>query len=100
MHHRLAGHLKGDRPEAGDHADGGGQQKPFPRRLEIQQDFQPLQPLDSDVAVAELLNLIWSPVAFIDTASNISGANARVIANIYGTQQGLISKVRVKFSQR
>ncbi len=36
VHHRLAGGLKGNRAETGDHADHGREQKPFPRGLEVE----------------------------------------------------------------
>jgi len=42
-------------------------------------------------------NLIWSPVAFIDTGIEYYWGQRKVLANIYGTQQALIGKFRVKF---
>jgi hypothetical protein len=43
------------------------------------------------------VNVIWSPVAFIDTGIEYIWGQRRVLANIYGTQQALIGKFRVKF---
>jgi hypothetical protein len=42
-------------------------------------------------------NLIWSPVAFIDTGIEYMWGQRKVVANIYGTEQALIGKFRVKF---
>jgi hypothetical protein len=41
--------------------------------------------------------LIWSPVAFIDTGIEYMWGQRKVVANIYGTEQALIGKFRVKF---
>jgi hypothetical protein len=43
------------------------------------------------------VNLIWSPVAFVDTGVEYIWGQREVLANIYGTQQALIGKFRVKF---
>ena len=43
------------------------------------------------------INLIWSPVAFIDTGIEYMWGQRQVVANIYGTEQALIGKFRVKF---
>jgi hypothetical protein len=43
------------------------------------------------------VNLIWSPVAFIDTGIEYIWGQREVHANIYGTQQALIGKFQVKF---
>ncbi len=43
------------------------------------------------------VNLIWSPVAFIDTGIEYTWGQRKVAANIFGTDQALISKFRVKF---
>jgi hypothetical protein len=42
-------------------------------------------------------NLIWSPVAFIDTGVEYMWGQRRAVANINGQEQALIGKVRVKF---
>jgi hypothetical protein len=42
-------------------------------------------------------NLIWSPVAFIDTGVEYMWGQRRVVANITGQEQVLIGKFRVKF---
>jgi hypothetical protein len=42
-------------------------------------------------------NLIWSPVAFIDTGIEYMWGQRRAVANITGQEQALIGKVRVKF---
>ena len=42
-------------------------------------------------------NLIWSPVAFIDTGVEYVWGQRKVVANIYGEEQAFIGKVRVKF---
>jgi len=58
-------------------------------------------PAESIVANKQLqtahVNLIWSPVAFIDTGIEWYWGQRKVLANIYGTQQALIGKFRVKF---
>jgi Porin subfamily/DcaP outer membrane protein len=43
------------------------------------------------------LNLIWSPVAFIDIGAEYFWGQREVVANIYGTEQTLVGKFRVKF---
>jgi hypothetical protein len=43
------------------------------------------------------VNLIWSPVAFIDTGIEYMWGQRLVLANIRGTEQALIGKVAVKF---
>jgi hypothetical protein len=43
------------------------------------------------------VNLIWSPVAFIDTGIEYTWGQRKTVANLFGTQQALISKFRVKF---
>src|SRR6266446_2851439 len=42
-------------------------------------------------------NIIWSPVAFVDTGVEYIWGQRKVLANIYGTQQALVGKFRVKF---
>ena len=39
------------------------------------------------------VNLIWSPVAFIDTGIEYMWGQRQVVANIYGTEQALIGIV-------
>ena len=62
---------------------------------------QLLGPLESTVANRQLetvhVNLIWSPVAFIDTGVEYVWGQREAVANIYGTQQTVIGKVRIKF---
>ena len=62
---------------------------------------QLLGPLKSTVANKQLqtvhVNLIWSPVAFIDTGVEYVWGQRQAVANIYGQQQTIIGKVRVKF---
>ncbi len=43
------------------------------------------------------VNLIWNPVSFIDTGIEYYWGQRKVLANIYGSQQALIGKFRVKF---
>jgi hypothetical protein len=43
------------------------------------------------------VNVIWNPVSFIDTGVEYYWGQRKVLANIYGTQQALIGKFRVKF---
>ena len=43
------------------------------------------------------VNIIWSPVAFVDTGFEYIWGQRKVLANIYGTQQALIGKFQVKF---
>ena len=48
--------------------------------------------------VTSHINLIWSPVAFIDTGIEYMWGQRRAAAgDIYGTEQALIGKFRVKF---
>ncbi|HEY3909900.1 MAG TPA: DcaP family trimeric outer membrane transporter [Stellaceae bacterium] len=58
-------------------------------------------PVESTVANKQLqtahVNLIWSPVAFIDTGLEYMWGQREVVANIRGTEQVLIGKFRVKF---
>jgi outer membrane DcaP-like protein len=58
-------------------------------------------PLEALVANKRLTtlhsNLIWSPAAFIDTGLEYHWGQRQVVANLYGTQQVLIGKFRVKF---
>jgi Porin subfamily len=42
-------------------------------------------------------NLIWSPVAFIDTGVEYVWARRQVLAGLYGQEQALIGTFRVKF---
>jgi hypothetical protein len=43
------------------------------------------------------VNIIWSPVAFIDAGVEYIWGQREVLANIYGTQQALVGKFQVKF---
>ena len=43
------------------------------------------------------VNLIWSPVAFVDVGLEYFWGQREVVANIYGTEQTLVGKFRVKF---
>ena len=43
------------------------------------------------------LNLIWSPVAFIDAGVEYMWGQRYTVAKLYGNEQALISKFRVKF---
>ena len=58
-------------------------------------------PLESITAnkqvVTAHVNLIWSPVAFIDTGIEYMWGQRTVLANIRGTEQALIGKFAVKF---
>jgi hypothetical protein len=58
-------------------------------------------PVESTVANKELqaasVNLIWSPVAFIDIGAEYFWGQRQVVANLFGTEQVLISKFRVKY---
>ena len=62
---------------------------------------QLIGPVESTVANKQLMtvhaNLIWSPVAFIDTGVEYMWGHRKVVANIYGEEQAIIGKVRVKF---
>ncbi len=58
-------------------------------------------PIEATVANKRLqavnFNLIWSPVAFIDTGFEYLWGQRTVVANISGQEQVLIGKFRVKF---
>ncbi len=58
-------------------------------------------PIELTVANKRLMtghfNLIWSPVAFIDTGVEYMWGQREVLANIKGTEQALIGMFRVKF---
>jgi hypothetical protein len=43
------------------------------------------------------INLIWSPVSFIDTGLEYMSGQRKVVANIRGSENTLIGKFRVKF---
>src|ERR1700730_1495593 len=43
------------------------------------------------------VNIIWSPVAFIDAGFEYIWGQREVLTNIYGTQQALVGKFQVKF---
>ncbi len=62
---------------------------------------QLIGPVESTVANRQLLtihaNVIWSPVAFIDTGFEYMWGQRQVVANIYGQEQAIIGKFRVKF---
>ena len=62
---------------------------------------QLIGPVESTVANRQLqtihANVIWSPVAFIDTGVEYMWGQRRVVANIYGQEQAIIGKFRVKF---
>jgi hypothetical protein len=62
---------------------------------------QLIGPVEATVANKQLMtahgNLIWSPVAFIDCGVEYMWGRRKVVANIYGQQQALIGKFRVKF---
>jgi hypothetical protein len=62
---------------------------------------QLIGPTQSIVSNKELMtahvNLIWSPVAFIDAGLEFLWGQRRVVANIRGAEETLISKFRVKF---
>jgi hypothetical protein len=58
----------------------------------------PLESLTANKHVVTAhVNLIWSPVAFIDTGIEYMWGQRLVLANIRGTEQALIGKVAVKF---
>jgi hypothetical protein len=70
----------------------------------IEHDQIPSQlvgPVESTVANKQLMtahvNLIWSPVAFIDTGVEYMWGQRQVVAGIYGQEQAVIGKFRVKF---
>jgi hypothetical protein len=58
-------------------------------------------PVEATVANKLLMtahvNLIWSPVAFIDTGVEYMWGQREVVAGIYGQEQAVIGKFRVKF---
>ncbi len=62
---------------------------------------QLIGPVESTIANKRLMtahfNLIWSPVAFIDTGVEYMWGQREVVANIKGTEQALIGMFRVKF---
>jgi hypothetical protein len=62
---------------------------------------QLLGPVESTAANKELMtahvNLIWSPVAFIDAGIEYFWGQRKVVSNLSSTQQGLISKFQIKF---
>jgi hypothetical protein len=43
------------------------------------------------------INVIWSPVAFVDTGLEYLWGQRRVLANITGQEQVFIGEFRVKF---
>ncbi|MBV8121864.1 MAG: porin [Alphaproteobacteria bacterium] len=70
----------------------------------IEQDQIPSQligPVQATVANNQIMtahgNLIWSPVAFIDAGVEYVWGRRKVVANIYGQEQAVIGKFRVKF---
>ncbi len=58
-------------------------------------------PVESTVANKQLqsasVNLIWSPVAFIDIGGEYFWGQRQVVANLFGNEQVLIGKFRVKY---
>ncbi|MGH7060836.1 MAG: DcaP family trimeric outer membrane transporter, partial [Stellaceae bacterium] len=58
-------------------------------------------PLEATFANKQVMtahvNLIWSPVAFVDTGIEYMWGQRTVVANIRGTEQALIGKFAVKF---
>jgi hypothetical protein len=58
-------------------------------------------PIESTVANKQLqsasVNLIWSPVAFIDIGGEYFWGQRQVVAGLFGTEQVLIGEFRVKF---
>jgi hypothetical protein len=58
-------------------------------------------PIESTVANKQLqsasVNLIWSPVAFIDIGAEYFWGQRQVVANLFGNEQVLIGKFRVKY---
>ena len=62
---------------------------------------QLIGPIQSTVSNKQVMtahvNLIWSPVAFIDTGIEYMWGQREVVANIRGTEQALIGMFRVKF---
>jgi hypothetical protein len=53
--------------------------------------------VSNDQLMTAHVNLIWNPVAFIDTGIEYTWGQRRVVAQIYGNQQALVGKFRVKF---
>ncbi len=43
------------------------------------------------------VNLVWSPVAFIDIGGEYFWGQRQVVANLFGNEQVLIGKFRVKY---
>ena len=62
---------------------------------------QLIGPVQSTISNKQVMtahfNLIWSPVAFIDTGVEYMWGQREVVANIRGTEQALIGMFRVKF---
>ncbi|HEV7997380.1 MAG TPA: DcaP family trimeric outer membrane transporter [Stellaceae bacterium] len=62
---------------------------------------QLIGPIQSTVSNKQVMtahvNLIWSPVAFVDTGIEYMWGQREVVANIRGTEQALIGMFRVKF---
>ena len=62
---------------------------------------QLIGPAQSIVSNKELMtahvNLIWSPVSFIDAGLEYMWGQRRVVANIRGSENTVIGKFRVKF---
>ena len=58
-------------------------------------------PVESTVANKQLqsasVNLVWSPVAFIDIGAEYFWGQRQVVANLFGNEQVLIGKFRVKY---
>jgi hypothetical protein len=58
-------------------------------------------PVESTVANKQLqaasVNLVWSPIAFIDIGAEYFWGQRQVVANLYGTEQALIGKFRLKY---
>ncbi len=58
----------------------------------------PSQSFDANKTITTVhVNLIWSPVSFIDTGIEYAWAQRTVMANIRGKEQYLVGKFRVKF---
>ena len=58
----------------------------------------PLEALAANKRLTTLhSNVIWSPAAFVDTGLEYHWGQRQVVANLYGTQQVLIGKFRIKF---
>ena len=62
---------------------------------------QLIGPIQSTISNKQVMtghfNLIWSPVAFVDTGIEYMWGQREVVANIRGTEQALIGMFRVKF---